>query len=297
MRLPDFIIIGSAKSATNTLYEYLFRHPQIYMSKPKEPEFFARDNKYDQGLECYASLFQEMQSHQIAGEASTIYTRYPQFPNCAERIAKNLPNVKLIYIMRDPIARAYSHYQQEIKGQQNKKIQLKILETFEEKIYRDSMVLDSSNYMLQIEQYLPLFPRESFLFIIMDDFLNNIASTLAEVCRFLEVDDKVDLMQENEPIAANEAKTHAKWFLRSRMTEPLKRIPGVKNLATLFPQKIRDQVYENFIVNLPYKQKMEKEYLPQPMLPETRQKLLEYFREPNQRLSEFLARDLSHWNQ
>ncbi|NER32103.1 MAG: sulfotransferase domain-containing protein, partial [Symploca sp. SIO1C4] len=78
MRLPDFLIIGAAKSGTTTLYKYLCRHPQICMSNPKEPDFFAIDHIYDQGIDWYSSLFSEARLKQVCGEASTTYTRLPK---------------------------------------------------------------------------------------------------------------------------------------------------------------------------------------------------------------------------
>lgn len=294
MRLPDFLIIGSAKSATTTLYEYLCRHPQIYMSTPKEPEFFARDEKYSRGIDWYASLFSSAQPERICGEASTIYTRWPQFPKSAERIYRAVPDVKMIYIMRHPVDRAYSHYAQRIKTAQNTKVQLKVEKTFEEKIKSDPFLLDSSNYMNQIEQYLKFFPKESLLFLLMDDLLNNTAQILSEICRFIGVDDEIDLIHK-APVSANTSRHHAEWFLRSRITAPLKKIPGILFIANSLPQETRDKTYE-LLKKLPYTKSVERQYLPQPMLAETREMLLEKFREPNQRLSNFLNRDLSHWS-
>ncbi|MDJ0615304.1 MAG: sulfotransferase [Calothrix sp. MO_192.B10] len=83
MKLPDFIIIGAAKSGTTSLYRYLKKHPQVYFppkdANPllgsKESNFFGDDNKYALGIQAYASLFKNTQPHQICGEASTDYTK------------------------------------------------------------------------------------------------------------------------------------------------------------------------------------------------------------------------------
>lgn len=295
MRLPDFIIIGAAKAGTTTLYEYLLRHPQVYMSTPKEPEFFARDENYAKGIEWYADLFKEADAQKICGEASTIYTRYPVFPKSPERIAQVMADVKLIYIMRHPVDRAYSHYVQRIKTGQNTKTKLEVTQTFEQAIdAQKDLFIDSSNYIKQIEHYLQCFSRDCFLFLLMEDLLENPAETLSKVCNFIGVDPTVDMIG-NELIAANMASTHKQWFLRSRMTAPLKKIPGMARIAALLPPESRDFAYE-VLSKLPYRQSVEKKYLPQPMLPETRTRLLEYFRESNQRLSELLNRDLSHWS-
>jgi len=318
MKLPHFLIIGAAKSGTTTLYQYLCRHPQVYMSTPKEPEFFARDDRYAKGIEWYASLFSQAEPHQVCGEASTIYTLWPHFPETAARIARWLPHVKLIYVMRHPVDRAYSYYVQLIKNAQNTRRQLKIIQTFEESINSDVMqvvsppvpdpkivdshlpkcpglYLDGSHYIKQIEQYLQFFPREAFLFLLMEDLIQSPADSIKRVFKFLEIDDEFDAIKDN-PIAANQTSTHTNWFLRSRITAPLKKIPGVYRTAKLLPQGTRDQVYQ-LLKRLPYyNAQVKKQYLPQQMRPETRQILLEKFCEPNQRLAEFLNRDLSHWS-
>jgi hypothetical protein len=303
MRLPDFLIIGASKSGTTTLYEYLCRHPQIYMSTPKEPEFFAsvNDKNYAKGINWYASLFSQADPHQVCGEASGRYTNWPQFPQAAERVAQVLPHAKLIYIMRHPVDRAYSLYAQIVKYSQLRQPQSKVKKTFEQSIepgsysLPGSYLLDSGDYMKQIEQYLRFFPRESFLFLLMEDLAQRPAETLSKVCNFIGVDDEINLIQDDS-IAANQASHHAEWFVRSRITAPLKAIPGVASAANWLPQGARDRAYQ-ILKRLPYKQQIEKQYLPPPMLPETRQMLLERFHEPNQRLAEFLNRDLSHWSQ
>ncbi len=296
MRLPEFLIIGASKSGTTTLYDYLCKHPEIYMTTPKSLAFFSRDDNYVKGIEWYASHFEQATLQQICGEASPCQTHWPQYPQSSERIAKHLPNIKLLYIMRNPVDRAYSQYVQNIKSDQRNKRCLKIEETFEESVKYNKYIIETGNYLKQIELYLRFFPEESFLFLLMEDLIKDPKTTLDKIYEFIGVDRSVNVV-EDEIIASNQAKTHAEWFLRSRMTQPIKKIPGMKTFADLFPQELRDLAYDKLISNLPYRKQMEKEYLPQKMLPETRAKLVEYFQEPNQKLGEFLGRDLSHWNQ
>lgn len=293
MRFPDFVIIGAAKSGTTTLYQYLCRHPAVYMSNPKEPEFFARDEVYSLGSEWYASLFEQAEPDQICGEASTKYTN-SDYPQSAERLARLVSNPKLIYIMRNPIDRAYSHYVQRIKTAQNTKSKLEITRTFEEAIEQEEFLLRSSLYLEQIENYLRYFPRESFLFLLMEDLIEHPQDVLRQTCSFLGLNQEVDLTTDGL-IYANQSSTHKEWFFRSRITAPLKSIPGVKKVAESLPKNYRDLAY-TFLKNLPYAEKVQARYIPKPMLIKTRQKLIEKFREPNQRLSDFLNRDLSNWN-
>ena len=110
MRLPDFIIGGAPRSGTTWLYELLDRHPDVYMAKPvkPEPKFFLVDHLYEKGLQFYSDTwFAQAAEWQLAGEKSTDYL---ESPAAAERIARDLPYVKLVFILRDPADRAYSNY-------------------------------------------------------------------------------------------------------------------------------------------------------------------------------------------
>jgi hypothetical protein len=109
-RFPDFLIIGSAKSGTTTLYECLQRHPNIFLPALKEPQFFSKNSVFEQGAAWYKALFAQAEDSQICGEASTTYTRWPHTPDVPRRIMNLLPNPKFIYLMRNPVERAYSHY-------------------------------------------------------------------------------------------------------------------------------------------------------------------------------------------
>lgn len=294
MRLPDFLIIGAAKSATQTLYDYLRRHPQVFVSTPKEIEYFSRDENYALGLEWYASHFDAARPDQSCGEASTTYSDYPRFPEAASRIFKTIPACKLIYLMRHPVERAYSFYRQRIRNAQLMGHQLEVTRTFEQSLHDDVSILSASLYMLQIEQYLACFPRESLLFLLMEDLIQYPSQTLTKICQFLGVDPGIDLLQ-GSVVAVNQASEYDAWFLRSRVTAPLRAVPGLAGAAALLPQSARDRVY-NVLKHLPYVETVKEKYLPSPLTAETRQELLGYFLEPNRQLAGFLKRDLSHWS-
>lgn len=311
MRLPNFIIIGAAKSGTTTLYQYLDRHPQIFMSNPKEPNFFASDRNYARGIDWYAELFQTAKADQIVGEASTPYTHQLHLPDVPQRIFQTVPDVKLIYIMRHPVDRAYSQYLQQIKIFQSRNYKadlegFKIPETFEELLARGNQTIEAADYMEQIDvlaasnyqeiinRYLQFFHRDSCLFLLFKDLIHEPAKIVDQICDFLEIDRATELMQQTQ-IKANVSAQHKEWYLRSRLTAPLKEVPGLNRIASLLPQEIRDGVY-NLLNQLPYKKSLEQTYLPQKMLPETRAALLAKFTEPNRQLADFLDLDLSHWN-
>lgn len=287
MRLPNFLIIGAAKSGTTTLFQYLNQHPQVYLPVKKEPNFFGKDENYAKGLETYAAMFAEAKPDQVCGEASTDYTKWPNFPESAARIAQTLPQVKLIYIMRNPIDRAYSYYTQVNRYRP-------IQETFEDYICRTTEALDTSHYVLQIKQYLQFFPRESVLFLLLEDITKQPDLIVRQVCRFIGIDDQIDCTK--GVLIANQGKQVFEDTIRGKITAPLKSIPLVAATATLLPQEWRNQAY-NFLQKSAYGKGIRNQYAPQPMRPETRRMLIDKFRIPNQELAEFLNRDLSHWNQ
>lgn len=110
MRVPDFIIGGAPRSGTTWLVEVLKRHPQIALAQPvrPEPKFFLVDELYAQGLEHYSrTWFAEIPDSLVAGEKST---NYLESPTAAQRIAADLPEVRVVFLLRDPITRAYSNW-------------------------------------------------------------------------------------------------------------------------------------------------------------------------------------------
>ena len=292
MRLPNFLVIGAAKSGTTTLYRYLQRHPQIYMSSVKETAFFAFEKEYKKGLEFYASFFEYTSKEQICGEASTDYTKYPLYPKTASRIAEILPNVKLIYIMRNPVDRAYAYYlHQWIRN--NPKI---INKSFEECLSYSEEYVNASNYMMQIKNYLQFFPKSSFLFILMEDMLQKPTETLKKTLEFLEVDSQINITN-NEIIKANDRNDLYEIKLRTKLLSPFQNLPGYELLKVMLPEDSRRALYRIFIQNSPYGTKAKNNYQFPPLTDETRIKLIEKFAPLNRELGGFINRDLSYWSE
>jgi hypothetical protein len=118
--LPDYLIIGAQRAGTTSLHRYLVQHPGVRtMLRTKGVHFF--DTAYGRGLSWYAARFPTKayawyvaRRHGVAlrtGEASPYYLFHPHVPG---RVAEHLPQVKLIALLRDPVQRAYSHYQHEV---------------------------------------------------------------------------------------------------------------------------------------------------------------------------------------
>ena len=104
---PDLAIVGAARSGTSLLAAHLGAHPNIDPSAVKEPNYFSR--RLDRGEAWYDDFFQPRQDSLIRLDASVSYT-YPQFPDAMSELVKSSPSVFVVYVVRDPIPRAVSHY-------------------------------------------------------------------------------------------------------------------------------------------------------------------------------------------
>lgn len=281
-RLPDFMIIGAAKGGTTALYQYLNRHPSVFLSTPKEPEFFSRDSEYERGLDWYTGLFSAASSDQLCGEASTTYTRWPHWPYVPERIAEAVPRVRLLYIMRNPVDRAYSHYVHHMRTG--------VTMTFEEALQQSSIYLDCSRYMRQIERFLDHFTEEQFCFLLHEELRSRPDTTLDAVQRFLGLP-STDLLSGGH-VTANAAS--ADHYLRHRIMSALGRVPGAEAMTARMPKRVRRRAWAAISGWAPAG-RVKETAVPPPMLPETRDRLLEEFVPEIGELSRFLGIDLSRW--
>ncbi|MEM1329468.1 MAG: sulfotransferase domain-containing protein [Planctomycetota bacterium] len=283
-RLPDFLIVGACKAGTTTLWMYLREHPSVHLLEPKEPDFFSKDDLFVKGLDWYRSLFASAPEHAVCGEASTTYSRYPHFGDVPGRIHDALPDVKLIYMLREPVSRAHSHYCHRMRFAEPC--------GFAEAIERDAMFVDCSMYMTQIERFLARFPRNQLLPVLLDDLKADPAATLERVQRFLGLEPR-DLTERGE-IVSNNRDAGENEFVRKHLVRKLTRVPGLSAVKSLVPKSLRDKAIVT-ASRMTAARKIDGGYQPEALTPELARSLAERFEEPNRRLGEFLDRDLSHW--
>jgi hypothetical protein len=258
------------------------------------------DLAWDEALPYYRSLFAGAGHDQLGLESSTDYTRWPQIPEVPSRIASLLPDVKLIYLMRHPIDRAYSHFVHNVlavppawKWWGTGPRQPSDL-TFETYIEGDQSCLDSSNYMMQIDRYLGYFPKNQFLFLFLDDLEKTPRTVLRKVFEFLGVEDRSGAMTATS-IRSNDRAALQEANVRRWVTRPFNQHRITRRLVDMVPRRLWARV-EDLLVRSPYGQRMRAGCRMQPMRPETRRTLIERFREPNRRLGDFLGVDLNHWD-
>ncbi len=295
-RLPDFIIIGSAKSGTTTLYEYLRRHSGVRMAvaesaqvRSKEPNFFDPAKHWHLGVDWYRSLFSGASPSQLCGEASTNYTRWPQVQGVPERIARIVPDVRLIYLLRHPVERAFSHYVHRYTREVHPGRPITV--PFEEFVAEHPMCVDSSDYAAQIEQYLRFFDRSALLLLKTEDLQADPGRVLKRTAEFLGLQGEYEA---EEPIVSNVGGV-SEGVLRERITAPLRRNPLVRALAMALPRTWRDAAY-GVLRRSRYGRAQRSRYLPPPMKPVTREALLARYEESNRILREEFGFDTSGWD-
>ena len=199
--IPDFIIGGAMKSGTTTLHYILQSHPDVEIPDG-ELHFFDIDNvlqhndfnfydiekdrwiyqRFDmvnkEFLNWYGSKFQQ-NTNCVIGEDSTTYL---SSHIAAQRIAELQNPVKLIFILRQPSERAFSHYLHNLRSGRAKY-------TFEDTlIYENWQILQRSLYKEQLEYYYSLIPRERIMIILFEDLVIDTSNVIENVCNFLNID-------------------------------------------------------------------------------------------------------------
>ena len=188
----NFLCVGAQKSGTTSLHDILKQHPDVCLPLIKETHFF--DENYEKGMEWYFdTYFSNYQGEKICGECTPEYMFFEEIP---ERLYNAFgPDVKLVFLLRNPVDRAVSHYQMSTK---------RTFETlpFEEAVRLEDSRIQTDNfhrshfsylsrgfYSDQIKRYLQFFPIENMLFLRFEvDFVKNRKRTMDEVCSFLGID-------------------------------------------------------------------------------------------------------------
>lgn len=228
--LPNLLIIGAAKAGTTSLHHYLDLHPEIAMAQGKELHFFARDFD-ERDLEVYATHFDG--SAPVRGESSPTYTFFPVVPGVPARIKQALPDVRLIYLVRDPIDRAIASY---VEGTSQEWEPLPIGAAMGDRDPRNPSVAQS-RYGTQLEQYLEHFPRESILILDQADMARDGRGTLRRVFEFLDVD--ADFWTDEFERRHN---TRGEKFQRTALGRRLRRTSAAR-LVRRLPPAVRHPVF------------------------------------------------------
>ena len=197
---PDFFIVGAPKCGTTSLSRYLGQHPEIFIPKLKEPNYFGRDlvtrpKKDRMELEDYLNLF-ENTNKKICGEASTWYL-YSQ--TAAQEIYDFNPNAKIIIMLRNPVDFLHSYHSQCLRTLEEDIQDFKLaLEAESERLaggkipkhcIRPTALLYSqvADFAPQVKRYFDIFGRDRVQVILLEDLKENAIKVYQESLKFLNV--------------------------------------------------------------------------------------------------------------
>lgn len=292
MTLPNFLIIGAQKSGTTSLYYYLKQHPQIYMSPEKEPHFFT----YEGGepvfdgpgrgwvtpitdLEEYQRLFRDVSNEAAVGEASPSYI---YFEKAVRRIRHHVPGVKLIAILRDPAERAYSNFLHAVRSGREP------LDDFEQALNEEEARINDNwgpvwhyrrkgFYYVQLKRYFEAFDRNQINVYLYEDLEADPVRLSQRIFDFLDVDYAFvpDFLERQ-----NVSGVPRNRVLRSVLTKASAATPVVKDYV---PRRLRRYIGNKMLTKPPR------------LSPETRQRLIEVYRDDILKLQRLIQRDLTSW--
>jgi sulfotransferase family protein len=204
--LPDFLIIGAQKCGTSFLYRFLVEHPHVKSAFVKEVHYF--DLNFGKGNNWYRSNFPlQMRNTRtyITGEASPYYLFHP---HAARRASMVVPDAKLLILLRNPVDRAYSHYQHQVKrvtGEARETLTFEEAieaeertlpaevdrmlqdEHYESSSHRTRSYLSRGIYMDQLMEWSRFFPRRQMLVLKSEDLFDDTTNSLEHVLDFLAV--------------------------------------------------------------------------------------------------------------
>lgn len=298
--VPNFFIVGAAKSGTTSLYHYLKQHPEIYMSPIKEPKYFSSsinrfphrgpsdievDKTVIKSRGDYLRLFSSASVEKWLGDASADYLYF--YEHVAPLIKRTSPEAKIIAILRNPIERAFSAYCHLVKeGRETLSFEeaIGVEEERKRKNYEFIWFYKGVGfYYSQVEAYLNAFGEKNLKIYLYDDFKQNPYKIIKDIFRFLEVDESfvpdINIKHNVSEVAKNKS---LQEFLLG-YDHPLKKLFRPVLLGTIGKENTERLV--NYFKN---KNLMK-------MKPKTRRYLAEIYREDILMLQNLVKRDLSDW--
>lgn len=296
VKLPDFLIVGAAKSGTTTLYYYLKQYTEIFLPPIKEPRFFSFVNnppnysypgpyEVTWKLEDYIDLFKGSKINQLIGEASPsyLYTHERAIKNMKDVYGDDYKKLKIVIILRNPIERAYSQFMM------NKRNYTEPFD-FEQAFLQETIATRLNNnwniffdyisaglYFSQVKAYLNEFSNVKILFY--DDLVENQAQLIKELCEFLNVDFRDDLGVGRYNVSGAPRVD----YINKLISEPSRLKNFVKKVL---PRDIRQEI-RNITSKINLK--------PVEMSMQQRKYLSSIFKEDVHNLSKLFNKDLSKW--
>ena len=296
MTLPNFLIVGAAKSGTTSLFSYLEQHPEVYVPPIKEPAYFS-DGKptiVHSDVE-YEALFDGRHKEKAVGEASTPYL---YDVNAPKRIANMLQNPTIFIILRNPALRAYSlwghnFYQfgcetlpfEEALRQEEARIASHDFNKTWNFFYGNYHYFRSGLYYEQVKRYIDTFGRNRVHIYIFEEFINNPKKTCKEIFLCLGINPNFCPLFEKHNVSPGYKVGFLQRFLMSPPSFLEKAYQSLPMMLKLMAYRAGKAMYV-----------MNQEYVPRPPLDvRLKAELMDNYRDDIHKLEKLLKRNLSIW--
>lgn len=214
MTLPNFLILGTAKSGTSSLASYLNKHPEVCFSRIQEPNFFAFEVQYAKGVSFYRSLYAHHAGEPCVGEKSWRYSCGEVYPEAYGRIRTMLPKIKLIYVLRDPLARGISMWRELRDAGQD------IVDADPEKaLLYDPLITDSMKYASTWNRFAEGYSEDNMLMVFFEDLINDPEGFYAQITDFLSIERFVpkEGIHENPSVGLRSDGRLLEWLRKNRL--------------------------------------------------------------------------------
>ena len=281
----DFIVPGFSKCGTTSLCAMLAEHPEIGMPNPhdptmKEPSFFATE--WHQGWEVYWSLFQGVAEKRLKGEGSTVYSTTEYAEVSSQRLLEFFPDVRLIFIARDPFARLESSFRE--MHDSGYKYGLDVPDDIDQALRVLPNMIKDSLYWQRIQSYRSKMSDANIKVMFLEDFERNPAGELASCFEFLGVDPTVQIKSLNLRLNSGKSKrqdSQVLQFLKSnRFTSPV---------WNRVPESIKNWMMKKLRLRKPFRKPIE-------WSEETRNWVLDQVGEDARQFLKFYGKPADFWN-
>jgi len=309
-KLPNFFIVGAAKSGTTSLYEYLKQHPEVYMAPIKETHHFSTDidntkfranyrrslNKdlskflesdMEEGMfhafvkdwSEYCKLFKKVNGEKAIGEVTNSYLYSHE---AAKNIFEKFPQAKIVIMLRNPVDRAFSHYLMDLRiGYETEDFMTALKKDMTRSLKGwgiSNLYVEAGMYSEQVNRYIEIFPESQRRIYVFDDFAKNPEATMKDLFRFVGVTELTDI---------DFSKKYNHSFIpKNKIIGKLNNMKRTKDwLKSLLPTSVKGKFKRTFYTD---------KDLPKLKL-EERKFLQNIFQEDVMKLSQLVKRDLSYW--
>lgn len=301
-RLPDFLIVGAAKSASSSLHFYLEQHPKIVMPSLKESWFFSfykNPHKYDSPvtlnnmvteLDDYLKLFDGAAEDQKLGDAcpSYLYT-YKDTINNIQKLYndRDLNELKIIISLREPVSRAFSqYYTHRRKVKEPLEFEQAMMESTVKQRLQDnwSIFYDYPGfgmYSEQVKAFQDAFGKKNVLVVLYDDISNDIDSVCRSIFDFIGVDPEVNIKTDVKYNSIT-GEPSLKWLVAGLLSQNKVK----RTVASIFPKKLRMLILYIIIKPILKRKSLDTEVY---------KKQSAYFEQDILALEKLIERDLSGW--